>query len=250
MGKASDGDSAALPKRLVSKLSAVDFVNIGSSLSLRRVGVAPASGHRAGNGADLGGYGDRSRFGAVDPLKETPQKMAGARFPDGHPGDTLSDFGRFGSFGADEAQPWETYGEVEPRLSSAKSSAAGASSLPGLSLRSAGRIGTLAAAIGGSPLTSSTEVAAKGITGKVAGGPAWIGLGVVGGLVAPLLAVWRTGTMCQPIQQQVKIVWHAAAKLRPASVYIATSPLVKGGFALSGKSWRFLFSLSQACFAV
>lgn len=101
--------------------------------------------------------------------------------------------------------------------------------MAGLSIRSAGRIGTLAAALGGGPLSSSADGAAKGIAGEVAGGPAWIGIGVAGGLVAPLLAVWRTGTMCQPSQQQVKIVWPAVAKLRPAALYIATSPLVKGG---------------------
>ena len=58
----------------------------------------------------------------------------------------------------------------------------------------------------------------------------WVGIGVAGGFVAPALAVWRSGAMCQPSQQQVNIVWRNADKKgRAASVYAATGPLVAKG---------------------
>jgi len=235
---------AVLPDSLAAKLSVIDLANLGSSLSLRR----------QERGGDRGPYGRRGGFGPFGGpdygrLGSTMSVHRFARFPGdagleepmdfsdiSHLGSSasmrgmraLGDFHDFrGSGAADDSNPWDSFGaDMEPRMGGARLPDA-----PKVSMRSAARITGLGAAL---PPEASTRTSSSSEDGRP---DAWIGIGVKGGLVAPLLPVFRNGGVCRPSQQSATISWRAIEtgdgkkkkKRRPAAVYTANGPLIKGG---------------------
>lgn len=57
---------------------------------------------------------------------------------------------------------------------------------------------------------------------------AWVSIGIAGGLLAPVLEIFRTGGVCQPRRELVEVIWPAASSSRASAVvFVADGPVAE-----------------------